>query len=79
VPGKAELLDLMLDAISAPDPSVASLGDDWRTAMEALGRGMWRLYLRTRGCRSWSRAGRCSGRPPSTDSSSPCTAWTIQA
>jgi AcrR family transcriptional regulator len=46
VPGKAELLDLMLDRISAPDPSVASLGDDWRTAMETLGRGMWQLYLR---------------------------------
>jgi AcrR family transcriptional regulator len=46
VPGKAELLDLMLGRVSAPDPSVASLGDDWRTAMERLGRGMWRLYLR---------------------------------
>ncbi|MGH8825894.1 MAG: TetR/AcrR family transcriptional regulator [Jiangellaceae bacterium] len=46
VPGKAELLDLMLDQISTPDPSVDSLGDDWRTAMETLGRGMWTLYLR---------------------------------
>jgi AcrR family transcriptional regulator len=46
VPGKAELLDLMLDAISGPDPSVSTLGDDWRTAMEALGRALWRLYLR---------------------------------
>jgi len=46
VPGKAELLDLMLDRISAPDPSVASLGDDWRTTIETLGRRMWRLYLR---------------------------------
>jgi AcrR family transcriptional regulator len=46
VPGKAELLDLMLDRISGPDPSVDSLGDDWRSAMEALGRDMWRLYTR---------------------------------
>jgi AcrR family transcriptional regulator len=46
VPGKAELLDLMLDRISAPDPSVPSLGDDWRTAMETLGRCMWQLYVR---------------------------------
>ena len=46
LPGKAELLDLMLDRISAPDPSIPSLGDEWRTAMETLGRGMWRLYLR---------------------------------
>jgi AcrR family transcriptional regulator len=46
VPGKTELLDLMLDRVSAPDPSVASLGDDWRTAVETLGRGMWQLYLR---------------------------------
>ena len=46
LPGKAELLDLMLDRISAPDPSIQSLGDEWRTAMETLGRAMWRLYLR---------------------------------
>jgi AcrR family transcriptional regulator len=46
VPGKAELLDLMLDRLGGPDPPVDSLGDDWRTAMEALGRSIWRLYLR---------------------------------
>jgi AcrR family transcriptional regulator len=46
VPGKAELLDLMLDAISGPDPSLDSIDSDWRGAMEALGRGIWRLYLR---------------------------------
>ena len=44
VPGKAELLDLMLDAISGP--TVDHLGDDWRTALESLGRGLWELYLR---------------------------------
>jgi AcrR family transcriptional regulator len=46
VPGKAELLDLMLDWISGPDPSVDHAADNWRSAMEALGRGIWRLYLR---------------------------------
>jgi AcrR family transcriptional regulator len=46
VPGKAELLDLMLDRLGGPDPTVESLGDDWRSALEALGRGIWRLYLR---------------------------------
>ncbi len=46
VPGKAELLDLMLDQTNRLDPSVHRLGDDWRTAMEELGHGIWRLYLR---------------------------------
>jgi AcrR family transcriptional regulator len=46
VPGKAELLDLMLDQTNSQDPSVDRLGDDWRTAMETLGRSIWRLYLR---------------------------------
>lgn len=43
VPGKAELLDLMLDRVSEV-PEDATLGDDWRTAMEAMARGMWALY-----------------------------------
>ena len=46
VPGKAELLDLMLDQTNNQDPSVDRLGDDWRTAMEELGRSIWQLYLR---------------------------------
>ena len=46
VPGKAELLDLMLDQTNSQDPSLDRLGDDWRTAMEELGRSIWRLYLR---------------------------------
>jgi AcrR family transcriptional regulator len=46
VPGKAELLDLMLDQTNSQDPSVDRLGDDWRSAMEELGRSIWRLYLR---------------------------------
>jgi AcrR family transcriptional regulator len=46
VPGKAELLDLMIDQTNSLDPPVDRLGDDWRSAMEMLGRGIWRLYLR---------------------------------
>lgn len=43
VPGKAELLDLMLDRVNAI-PEGATLGDDWRTAMETMMRGLWSLY-----------------------------------
>lgn len=43
VPGKEELLDLMLESVSQI-PDDATLGDVWRPAMEAMGRGMWRLY-----------------------------------
>jgi len=43
VPGKAELLDLMLDQVSEL-PEGATLGGDWRTAMETMARGMWTLY-----------------------------------
>jgi AcrR family transcriptional regulator len=46
VPGKAELLDLMLDRMNAPDSAGDRLGDDWRSAMEALGRGLWQLHMR---------------------------------
>jgi AcrR family transcriptional regulator len=43
VPGKAELLDLMLDRVVAPLDG-ASLSGDWRSAMAEMGRAMWRLY-----------------------------------
>jgi AcrR family transcriptional regulator len=43
VPGKEELLDLMLERVNAPDDD-QPLGDDWRTAMESLGRALWTLY-----------------------------------
>lgn len=43
VPGKEELLDLMIEHVSAV-PEDARLGDDWRTSMETLGRAMWELY-----------------------------------
>jgi AcrR family transcriptional regulator len=46
VPGKAELLDLMLDTVygeqAAPDPSDGG----WRVAAEALARDAWSFYLR---------------------------------
>ncbi|MFG2531320.1 TetR/AcrR family transcriptional regulator [Streptomyces sp. NPDC048516] len=47
VPGKAELLDLMLDKVSAfdaeahPDPAAG-----WRPALEALARDNWQLHQR---------------------------------
>lgn len=43
VPGKEELLDLMLERVNAPAED-ADLGQDWRTAMETMGRGLWTLY-----------------------------------
>jgi len=43
VPGKEELLDLMLERVNAPGEAV-QLGDDWRTAMQTLGRSLWALY-----------------------------------
>jgi AcrR family transcriptional regulator len=47
VPGKAELLDLMLDRVGGlqsaqPEEPVATT---WRSALEQLARGMWRHYL----------------------------------
>ncbi|MEV6106784.1 TetR/AcrR family transcriptional regulator [Streptomyces sp. NPDC051940] len=46
VPGKGELLDLMLDRVSAVDPErVGTLDDDWREALRQLARGMWELYV----------------------------------
>ncbi len=48
VPGKAELLDLMLDRVQRPgaDPH-AALGDGtWRSALEALARETLALYRR---------------------------------
>jgi AcrR family transcriptional regulator len=46
VPGKAELLDLMLDRMSDPgDTAQRVAGLDWRELMEQVARGTWRLYL----------------------------------
>ncbi|MGW3726323.1 TetR/AcrR family transcriptional regulator [Streptomyces sp. NPDC000851] len=47
VPGKAELLDLMLDRVQRPSENPADLGDGtWRSALEALGRATLALYRR---------------------------------
>lgn len=48
VPGKAELLDLMLDTVvgetARPDPAAGT----WRTRLELIARENWALYLRHR-------------------------------
>ncbi|MFG3659282.1 TetR/AcrR family transcriptional regulator [Streptomyces sp. NPDC047706] len=46
VPGKGELLDLMLDRVQRPSPDPSGLGDGWRAALEALGRATLDLYRR---------------------------------
>jgi AcrR family transcriptional regulator len=47
VPGKAELVDLMVDEVYAEDvPGGDVVGGDWRARLEALGRQEWALYLR---------------------------------
>ncbi|MET9441581.1 TetR/AcrR family transcriptional regulator [Streptomyces sp. NPDC006610] len=47
VPGKAELLDLMLDRVQRPSQDPEALGDGgWRAALEALGRATLALYRR---------------------------------
>ncbi|MEU3103084.1 TetR/AcrR family transcriptional regulator [Streptomyces griseoflavus] len=47
VPGKAELLDLMLDRVQRTSADPTGLGDGgWRAALETLGRGTLALYRR---------------------------------
>ncbi|MFJ8107413.1 TetR/AcrR family transcriptional regulator [Streptomyces sp. NPDC096132] len=47
VPGKAELLDLMLDRVQRPSDNPADLGDGgWRSALEAMARATLALYRR---------------------------------
>ncbi|WP_079080590.1 TetR/AcrR family transcriptional regulator [Streptomyces ardesiacus] len=47
VPGKAELLDLMLDRVQRPSDDPAGFGDgDWRSALHALGHATLALYRR---------------------------------
>ncbi|NGO48631.1 TetR/AcrR family transcriptional regulator [Streptomyces ureilyticus] len=45
VPGKGELLDLMLDRVQRPGDE-AALGEDWRATLAALGRETLALYRR---------------------------------
>ena len=44
VPGKAELLDLMLDTVYAELPKDYSLENGWRAALEASTRAGWAFY-----------------------------------
>jgi len=46
VPGKGELLDLMLDHVYGPTETLERhRGKDWRTVLEFVARGTWKLYL----------------------------------
>jgi AcrR family transcriptional regulator len=46
VPGKGELLDLMLEAVSAPSEPAASAADQgWRAVLETFARELRQLYL----------------------------------
>jgi AcrR family transcriptional regulator len=46
VPGKAELLDLMLDAVLADLPTTYDRDDGWRAAAERCARDSWAFYER---------------------------------
>jgi AcrR family transcriptional regulator len=46
VPGKAELLDVMLDAVHAEESGPSDDDADWRSRLEALARENWRRYHR---------------------------------
>ncbi|MGC0415436.1 TetR/AcrR family transcriptional regulator [Embleya sp. AB8] len=47
VPGKAELLDLMVDRVNAPGDGAEFPPDvGWRGALEVVARGIWRMYAR---------------------------------
>jgi AcrR family transcriptional regulator len=46
VPGKAELLDVMLDTVVAELRTDISLDDGWRPAVEAHCRDLWAMYER---------------------------------
>lgn len=45
VPGKGELIDLMLDRVSGPVEHLERYrGEGWRTTLELVARGSWELY-----------------------------------
>jgi AcrR family transcriptional regulator len=47
VPGKAELVDLMVDEVYGEDVAAhGSVEGEWRTRLEAFGRQEWAMYLR---------------------------------
>lgn len=45
VPGKGELLDLMLERLNGPIGETGWGPGEWRAAMESMAEGMWALYL----------------------------------
>ena len=46
VPGKAELIDLMVDAVYGERSLPDQAGDGWRARLEGVARGNWALYRR---------------------------------
>ena len=48
VPGKGELLDLMLDTVHGETPRPADVPGGWRDRLERIARDNWALYLRHR-------------------------------
>jgi AcrR family transcriptional regulator len=46
VPGKAELIDLMLDTVYGETVTAGDAGSDWRAGLESIARKAWALYLR---------------------------------
>ncbi|WP_280236930.1 TetR/AcrR family transcriptional regulator [Nocardia cyriacigeorgica] len=46
LPGKSELLDLMLDRVQRPDPDLGAAEGGWRGALERVARGTLALYRR---------------------------------
>ncbi|MFC7327998.1 TetR/AcrR family transcriptional regulator [Marinactinospora rubrisoli] len=46
VPGKAELLDIMLDAVAGESPPLGEVPGDWRAKVEASAREAWARYHR---------------------------------
>lgn len=52
IPGKSELLDLMLDAVAGepfaerPDPGAPLLAGGWRASLEEFARGAWAMFHR---------------------------------
>ncbi|MEU7618998.1 TetR/AcrR family transcriptional regulator [Micromonospora rifamycinica] len=46
VPGKGELLDLMLDTVHGESPRPADVPGGWRGRLERIARDTWALYLR---------------------------------
>ncbi|WP_381155801.1 TetR/AcrR family transcriptional regulator [Streptomyces iranensis] len=58
VPGKAELLDLMTDAVMGEVPPADAAPGDWRTRLELSARADWGLYHR----HPWIRSDACRQR-----------------